>query len=38
MQKVERDLERILNRLRSAIRERGYTQYEVQETLGWGPP
>ncbi len=33
---VERDVERILTRLRGAIRERGYTQLEVQKALGWG--
>ncbi len=36
MRSIERDLDRILNRLRYAIRERGYTQLEVQEVLGWG--
>ncbi len=36
MRTVDRDLDRILNRLRNAIRERGYTHLEVQETLGWG--
>ncbi len=36
MLNVERDLDRVLNRLRNAIRERGFTQLEVQETLGWG--
>ena len=33
---VDRDLDRILTRLRHAIRERGYTQLEVQEVMGWG--
>ena len=36
MRSIERDLDRILNRLRHAIRERGYTQLEVQDVLGWG--
>ncbi len=36
MRKVERDLDRILTGLRNAIRERGFTQLEVQEVLGWG--
>ncbi len=36
MRKVDRDIDRILSRLRKAIRERGYTQLEVQEVLGWG--
>ncbi len=36
MLKVERELDRILNHLRYRIRERGFTQLEVQEVLGWG--
>ncbi len=36
MRKVERELDRILNQLRNRIRERGFTQLEVQEVLGWG--
>ena len=36
MRAVERDLDRILSLLRNRIRERGFTQLEVQETLGWG--
>ncbi len=36
MRKVERDLDRILTGLRNAIRERGFTQLEAQEVLGWG--
>ncbi len=36
MRKVERDLDRILACLRNVIRERGYTQRQVQEVLGWG--
>ncbi len=33
---IDRDLDRILTALRNRIRERGYTQMEVQEALGWG--
>lgn len=36
MRAVKRDLNRILNVLRYFIEQRGYTQLEVQETLGWG--
>ncbi len=36
MRAAERDLDRILNHLRNRMRERGYTQREVQEVLGWG--
>ena len=36
MRTVERELDRILTRLRNALRERGYTHLEVQEVLGWG--
>ena len=36
MRTVDRDLDRVLARLRQAILERGYTQLEVQEVLGWG--
>ncbi len=36
MRTVERDFERIVTLLRSRMRERGYTQIEVQEILGWG--
>ncbi len=36
MQKIEREVERMLTRLRNVIRERGFTQLEVQEALGWG--
>lgn len=35
-QAVEPYLDRCLLLLRSKIRERGYTQLEVQECLGWG--
>jgi len=33
---VERELDRFLTLLRNKIRERGFTQLEVQEALGWG--
>ena len=33
---VERELDRVLTLLRNKIRERGFTQLEVQEALGWG--
>ncbi len=36
MRQTERELDRYLNLLRSRIRERGFTQVEVQEALGWG--
>ncbi len=36
MRKIDRDLDWILGRLRDLIRERGFTQLEVQEVLGWG--
>ncbi len=36
MRKIDRDLDWILARLRDLIRERGFTQLEVQEVLGWG--
>ncbi len=36
MLQVERELDRYLNLLRIKIREQGYTQLEVQDTLGWG--
>ena len=36
MRKIDRDLDRILTRLRNLIREQGFTQLEVQEALGWG--
>ncbi len=36
MSNVERDVDRILTLLRNKIRERGSTQLEVQEALGWG--
>lgn len=33
---VERELDRVLTLLRNKIRERGFTQLEVQMALGWG--
>ena len=36
MSKVTREVERILALLRNKIRERGFTQLEVQAKLGWG--
>ena len=36
MRTVDRDLDRVVTHLRHRIRERGYTQLEVQEVLGWG--
>ena len=33
---IDRDLDRVLTRLRNAIHEQGFTQLEVQEALGWG--
>lgn len=36
MRTIDHDVERCLTLLRDRIRERGFTQLEVQETLGWG--
>ncbi len=36
MHNVERELDRYLTALRNLIRQRGFTQLEVQEALGWG--
>ncbi len=36
MTSIERQLDRYLLLLRNKIREKGYTQLEVQERLGWG--
>ena len=36
VREVERQLDRILTLLRNKIRQRGFTQLEVQEVLGWG--
>ncbi len=33
---VEPEVDRYLTLLRNKIRERGFTQLQVQETLGWG--
>ena len=33
---VEKDIDRILTLLRNKIREKGFTQLEVQERLSWG--
>ena len=36
MQTVNHDVQRCLTLLRDRIRERGFTQVEVQDKLGWG--
>ena len=36
MRSTERELDRYLTLLRNKIREKGFTQLEVQEALGWG--
>ncbi|MEM7350455.1 MAG: helix-turn-helix transcriptional regulator [Acidobacteriota bacterium] len=36
MQTVDHEVDRCLTLLRDRIRERGFTQLEVQETLSWG--
>ncbi len=36
MRQAERELDRYLTLLRNKIRQRGFTQLEVQESLGWG--
>ncbi len=36
MRKIDRELDRILTLLRNVIRQKGFTQLEVQEALGWG--
>ncbi|NIQ93618.1 MAG: helix-turn-helix transcriptional regulator, partial [Desulfuromonadales bacterium] len=33
---IEKEVDRILTLLRNKIRERGFTQLEVQEKLNWG--
>ncbi len=33
---IDRDIERTLTHLRNVIRDRGFTQMEVQQALGWG--
>ncbi len=36
MNTVDHEVERYLTMIRNKIRERGFTQLEVQEALGWG--
>ncbi len=36
MVRVQREVDRYLTLLRNKIRERGFTQLQVQEALGWG--
>lgn len=36
MPAVDKDVDRVLTLLRNKIRERGFTQLEVQDMLGWG--
>ena len=36
MLSIDHEVERFLTLIRNKIRERGYTQLEVQESLGWG--
>lgn len=36
MATVEREIDRVLSLLRNKMRERGYTQLEVQKCLNWG--
>ncbi len=36
MKQVERDMNRCLTLVRNKIREKGFTQLEVQAALGWG--
>lgn len=36
MREIEPEIDRILTLLRNRIRQRGFTQMEVQDTLGWG--
>ncbi len=36
MLKVEREIDRLLSLLREKINQRGFTQMEVQDALGWG--
>ena len=36
MRQIESELQRVLTLLRNKIRQRGFTQLEVQEVLGWG--
>ena len=36
MRQVDRELDRYVTLLRNMIRQRGFTQMEVQDALGWG--
>ena len=36
MEPTDREVERVLDLLRDILRERGFTQLEVQDALGWG--
>ncbi len=36
MDAIEKEVDRVLTLLRNKIREQGFTQLEVQSTLGWG--
>lgn len=36
MLSIDHEVERFLSLIRNKIRERGFTQLEVQENLGWG--
>ncbi len=36
MRQVDRELDRYVALLRNKIRQKGFTQMEVQESLGWG--
>ncbi len=36
MKIVDKEVDRVLTLLRNKIREKGFTQLEVQEALGWG--
>ncbi|MDA8019161.1 MAG: helix-turn-helix domain-containing protein [Thermoanaerobaculia bacterium] len=36
MKNLDREIERVLSLLRNKIRERGFTQLQVQEQLHWG--
>lgn len=36
MESTDREVERVLDLLRDILRERGFTQLEVQDALGWG--
>lgn len=36
MLKIDREVDRFLTLLRTLMRDRGFTQMEVQQALGWG--